>query len=207
MAQLIDFGYQHFRQTLESLTPVDGFCIMVDVVGSTELKDRSMTEWIFRIGNAFNHARAWVEPKFLKTVGDELMYWFKDEDFRQTTSPLTLIQGLDDMLRETKLKPELFPPVKVAVCRCSGVLEISFMRQGEDVYGKDIDLTARLLALAGEGEVVMNVGFWNLVREQYEKCRGQEDQFQCVKRIQGPWSQKIKGFSKVQPIHKLPSLD
>jgi class 3 adenylate cyclase len=203
MTKLLDFeGDQNLRQTLDNLTQVNGFCIMVDIVGSTELKDRDEKEWIILFGNTFSHARGGVGLKFLKTVGDELMFWFKDEDLGQT--PLELIQKLDDMLREKKAEPNLYPPVRVAVCRCSGVLEISFMRPGDDVFGKEIDLTARLLALAAEGEVVMNEEFRNIVRQQFERCGGQGGQFVCVERIQGPWSQKIKGFSKPQTIYKLP---
>jgi len=198
-------GERDLRQKIENLRPVNGFCVMIDMVGSTELKDRSLNEWILRIGNVFNLARGWVEPKFLKTIGDMLMFWVRDDVFHRTNSPLGLVVGLASMIRESEAKPELFSPLKAAVCRCSGVFEIVFMRPGDDVYGKHIDLTARLVALASEGEVLMNADFRDLVCEQYEGSRGQEDQFRCVTRIQGPWSQKLKGFSKPETIYKLPS--
>ncbi len=206
MAHMIDFNDANLQKTLEALNPIEGFCIMVDIVGSAELKDRNMNEWIIKTGNVFSIARGWVVPKVLKTVGDLVMFWLKDDEFNKFTSPLTLIQALDNLHQETKSRPNLFPPLKVAVCHCSAVLEISFLREAEDVYGKDIDLTARLLAIATEGEVVMNEGFWTLVNAQYKACTGQEEQFPCFKRIQGPWSQKIKGFSKPQPIYKLLSF-
>jgi len=204
MAKVITLGDPNLRQTLEDLKPVTGFCVMADIVGSTGLKDRNLQEWIIRIANTFNLVRSWVEPNFLKTVGDMLMFWFKSEDLFKTSTPLALIDSLASMFAQAKQESEYFHPVKLAVCRCSDVFEISFMRQGEDVYGKDIDLTARLLALAGEGEVLMNEEFRNIVGENYANCAN-KDQFECVERIQGPWSQKIKGFDKPVTIYKLPA--
>jgi len=60
-------------QTLKALKPLDGFCIMADIVRSTELKDRDTIQWVTRLANTFNHVRGWVSYQFLKTVGDMLM--------------------------------------------------------------------------------------------------------------------------------------
>ena len=173
---------------------------MADIVGSTAIKDRDVREWIRLLANTFNNIRAWTEPRFLKTVGDMLMFWFPDAQFYATTSPLTLIQGLDDMNRHKKAK--LFLPVRAAVTRCSEAYEISFMRSGDDVYGKDIDLTARLLDMASEGEIVMNDAFHQVLQGQYEVC-GNKHEFQVVERIKGPWTVQFRGFSDPVRVFKV----
>ena len=127
------------------------------------------------------------------------MFWFQ----RNTT--LSMLQGLADMLRHAKQQPEYFELVKVALCRCSDVYEISFMRPGEDVYGRDIDLTARLLALAGEGEILMNEAFHAAVIEHHSLV-GDRQEFEAVGRIQGPWSQNLKGFRQPVQIYKVPPI-
>lgn len=195
---------RYWDAPLEDLKPVNGYCIMADIVGSTELKEKSVKEWVKRIAYTFNQVRSWVEPNYLKTVGDMLMFWFKDEQFLKNNSPLMLIDSLASMFRQTKRESEYFQPLRVAVCHCISVFEISFIRSGLDVYGRDIDITARLLELAGEGEVVMNEPFQKILSETYAKC-GNKNEFRCVEKIQGPWSQDLNGLTTPITIYKLPS--
>jgi len=148
MSQFIDLGDPKLQEKLKQIPRVEGFCLMVDIVGSTEMKNQGeMPEWVLGIASTFNHVRSWVEPQFLKTVGDMLMFWFKSEDFRKSETPPSLLQGVADMLRLARHEPQYFQPLRAALCYCRGVYEISFMRDQEDVYGTDIDLAARLLIL------------------------------------------------------------
>lgn len=195
----IDLGDPNLKAVLANLNPSAGFCLMVDIVGSTAAKDRDLREWIRLMANTFNRVRAWTESTFLKTVGDMLMFWFPDARFHSTTSPLTIFQGLIDMQEEAT--PNLYLPVKAAITRCNEAYEISFMRPGPDVYGKDIDLTARLLSIAGEGEIVMNEAFHGVLHAQYSTC-GNRDQFPGMIQIQGPWTTTFKGFSKPVTVFK-----
>src|SRR6266566_2454079 len=97
MGTVIDLGDSKLEQLLQNLKPSTGYCLMADIVGSTALKDRDVREWIRFLANTFNNIRAWTDARFLKTVGDLLMFWFPDAQFHATTSPLSLIQGLNDM--------------------------------------------------------------------------------------------------------------
>jgi class 3 adenylate cyclase len=204
MSQLIDLGDPNLKTVVERLKPVNGYCVMVDVVGSTALKDRDVRQWVIRLGNTFNHVRAWVAPQILKVVGDMLMYWFPDTTFYSTASPLLLLRGLNELHAD---RADWAAPVRAAAVRCENVYEIAFLRGQPDVYGKDIDLSARLLGLAREGETVMDARFRVVVARQYEVCRDKSE-FGVVSRIEGPIEAKageLKGFPADIHYYRLPS--
>jgi class 3 adenylate cyclase len=73
----------------------------------------------------------------------------------------------------------------------------------EDIYGKDIDLTARLLSIAQPREIVMSETFVQRVRRDFEtKARGNQDQFPEVNHITGPISETFRGFDTPIPVFK-----
>jgi len=83
--------------------------------------------------------------------------------------------------------------VKISAAYCREAYDITFLRGVQDIYGKDIDLTARLMSVAESQEIVMNAPFVEQVRTEYTRMLNKE-QFECVKKIRGPWPHKFKGF-------------
>ena len=93
--------------------------------------------------------------------------------------------------------------VKVGACYCQHAYEISFLPNTRDVYGKDVDLRARLQGMAGTGEIVMNSDFVNKVKIAFN-ATGNKEQFSEVKDIQGPFREDIRGFANKIDVYRLP---
>jgi hypothetical protein len=46
MSYYIDPTDRDLKSKIAALRPTPGFCFFIDIVGSTELKDKSLQEWI-----------------------------------------------------------------------------------------------------------------------------------------------------------------
>ena len=136
--------------------------------------------------------------KPIKSIGDELMFFIPDGKMKNET-PLTLFDSLCNIISGSGEKN--FNEVKMGICYCKEVYQITFIKNTPDVYGKEIDLAARLVAVAGANEIVMNEDFYEKVKEEYDSiCNN--DQFPIFKNILGPWEQEFKGFKNKITIYK-----
>lgn len=205
MALYFDPRDADLKTKMDGLQPTPGFCIVVDIVGSTAMKDSSVKEWAAFIHNAFSYTLAFLSSSFvpLKSIGDCLMFFIPEERMRANgETALHFFSGLCTVANEAD---PLFREVKISAVYCRHAYEITFIPGTEDVYGKDIDLTMRLLAKAGSREIMMNEGFVDQVRANYAVASHPE-QYQQVQRIVGPWPETMKGFAEQVLIYKLPRL-
>jgi hypothetical protein len=167
----------------------------VDIVGSTAMKDGPLLQWAPKIHNAFANTLAFLSPSIrpLKSIGDELMFFVSSELLAVLgETPLCLFSGLYSVASEPD---PLFADVKIALTYCENVYRLSFLSGVEDVYGKDIDLTARLLAKALPRQIMMNDSFVTKVRESFDTSAGNKDDFPEMCRIEGPVCETLRGFS------------
>lgn len=186
---------------VRNLNPTPGFCVVADIVGSVELKDSPFPVWA---NLTSNHVKmfGWFLRHFTfrKVIGDALMCFVSEEDFKK--SPESLLHIFTSMAEYARDRNEDYlRSVRIGITHCNDAYELTFTPNAPDFHGKDIDLAFRLAQLAGPREVVMNERFVERVRE--ENSRTGKTQF-LVDEIQGPWSQKIKGFAQNVPIYKLP---
>ena len=193
-----------FEKQLERLQPTTGYCIFADIVGSTEMKSADIKSWIRHINNTFANIGTFLTPfPPLKVVGDEMIFFIPQARVDETRhTALHLFADLVEIARE---KDPIFRSVKIAVTYCNDVYAITFVPETSDFYGRDIDLTARLLTVAESREIIMNEAFVLRVRECYD-ATGNKEQFPEVNQIIGPWLQRFKGFKAYIPIYKLPGL-
>ena len=201
MTLLFDPDDPQLRAKLNALAPTPGYCVLVDIVGSTAMKDAPFLEWTPKIHNAFANTMAFLDPRIrpLKSIGDELMFYITCEQMRQLGEvPLHLYSGLFSVAGE---RDPLFTDVKIAIAYCENAYPLSFLRGVDDVYGKDIDLTARLLSKAQPREIVMNEPFARMVKADFDTA-GNQDQFPEVGRIKGPFPEDLKGFATPVPVFK-----
>ena len=84
---------------------------------------------MLRMANTFNLVRSWVAPKYLKTVGDMLMFWIPREAFRRRVHTSHCLQGLAEMIREGIREDKFYQRLKGAITRCDNALEISFIKR------------------------------------------------------------------------------
>jgi hypothetical protein len=205
MALYFDPRDTDLKTKMDGLRPTPGFCIVVDIVGSTAMKDNSVHAWAAFIHNAFAYTLAFLSSSFvpLKSIGDCLMFFIPEERMRANGE--TALHFFSGLCRVANEADELFREVKISAVYCQHAYEITFIPGTEDVYGKDIDLTMRLLAKAGSREIMMNEGFVSQVRAGYAAAPNL-DQHPEVQRIVVPWPETMKGFTEQVLIYKLPRL-
>ncbi len=173
---------------------------MVDITDSVKLKNQPPGKWIKDIAETFSITRAWTSVRYLKTIGDLLMFWFPN--FQTVSEPWHIFHGLAATQR---LNGGKLPEVKGAFTKCQDVYDITFSADSRnDVYGKDIDLTARLIAVARRGEIIMNASFYEDLKAASGLGSAEEKNRSLFERIQGPWAQEIRGFVNPVTIFKLP---
>ena len=202
MASLLFNLRRTLPKELEELQPTPGYCILVDIVDSTALKDSGLDVWPMRIFNTFSLVRNYLKECLpLKSLGDSLMFFVRESDLNERgQTALDLFLPLTYVAQEESR--EIFGRSKIAAAYCQDAYEITFLKGTDDIYGKDINLTARLMALALEGELVMNEGFVDRVRKAYDASPFQKE-FPDVPKIVGPWPQRFKGFATYINIYKL----
>ncbi len=182
---------------LKNLRPTPGYCIFVDIVDSTKMKDDDFSAWVRYLGTTLSLIQAYIQPQTfpLKCIGDELMFYIpKEKMWRMGETPANLF---DRLCRMVKHDEPHFKPVKISVAFCTNAYEISFVSNTPDIYGKDIDLTARLLSLASSWEIIMNEGFVKSINSSDNK-----ESFPEIKNILGPWPVKLKGFADYIDAYK-----
>ena len=79
--------------------------------------------------------------------------FFIPETEMQDETPLTLFNGLINIVNDDE---PYFKDVKIGATFCKESYDITFIEGNSDIYGKDVDLTARLATLANSQEIVMN---------------------------------------------------
>jgi|GEM_PF-5677862 hypothetical protein len=134
----------------------------------------------------------------LKSFGDGLLFFIPESNMKGET-PLILFNSICEILSSSE--PYL-RHVKIAAAYCKNAYDITFIKNAPDIYGKDIDLTARLASLAGSKEILMNSDFVERIRAGY-KNTGNKAQYKEVKEIVGPWPVMLKGFKNYVNIYKL----
>lgn len=189
-----------FRIQIMNLQPTPGYCFFFDIVGSTELKDEGLSQWILFIYNTFSNIRSYLFFKFrpLKSLGDGLLFFIPESEMKGET-PLILFNSLCQILNS--IEPYL-RDVKIGAAYCKKVYDITFIKNSTDIYGKEIDLTARLASFAGRKELLMNGDFVERIRACYETT-GNKENFKEVQEIIGPWPAMFKGFNNYVNIYKL----
>lgn len=134
----------------------------------------------------------------LKSIGDELMFFIPESELKGETA-LSIFSGLCNIIDSNE--PYL-REVKIGVAYCQQAYDITFIKDTIDIYGKDIDLTSRLLSVANSKEIIMNNEFVEQIRKEYDTI-GNKNQFEEVPLIVGPWPQQFKGFKKSVNIYKI----
>jgi len=93
------------------------------------------------------------------------------------------------------------PEVRIAVTFCEDAYEITFVKGTRDVYGKDIDLAARLLKKANPQELVMNDLFYLRAKCVFAGLAN-KNEYREFSDIHGSWPEIIKGFKEPKNIYK-----
>lgn len=176
---------------LAALTPVPGYCICVDIVGSTGLKGAGLDTWVTATLEAFACVRSCLYAKFppIKSIGDALMF-FIPSTAMEGESAASLLAACCDMVVERRITAA----TRIAGVLCEEAYPITFMPGRPDYHGSDIDTAFRLLELAGPREVVIDRRFYEAA------CHAGGTPW--TQNFRGPWPVTIRGFSGRREIYK-----
>ncbi len=182
------------KQKIDALPATPGFCVFLDIVGSTALKDQSLHRWAALIHNTFANIAAFppLDGMPLKCLGDALMFYIPERILAsKRENALTLFAGIVHVLQD---RNPLFREIKAAAVRGTAY-ELSFVRGQPDFYSKDIDLCARLLSISKARRVVMNDSLVEAINSDYD-ATGNKSQFSEVTQIRPICSWRPRGFSR-----------
>jgi class 3 adenylate cyclase len=177
--------YIHFRdpnapemtELLRSIPTCPGTCIFMDVSKSTELKYKETLEhWGRKLNNTFNILlfANHLEQFIVKGIGDEIMLYISDEDLASRTSDndhYSLVENIHSALFLIRQRPEVFLTCKVALHHCTEAYNITYFERANDYYGRDIDLTARLMSKCVENRIVMSEAYFTKVKSDLKRMK------------------------------------
>jgi class 3 adenylate cyclase len=161
------------EKILKKLPTCPGTCIFIDLVESTGIKyKKGIEHWGKLINNTFNFISILNDfpENIVKGIGDELMIYIPDSELvkKETiNSHYSIIEEIHATLDNIKSFPvkNLFMDCKVAIHYCKDVYNITFLSNYNDYYGKDIDMTARLMSKSGRNRIVFSEVFYRKASE------------------------------------------
>ncbi len=188
------------QQKIADIQRVPGLCIFIDITGSTLMKCSLLEEWVSKTHNCFSNCDAFLNPFLpIKSMGDALMYYIEEEEYLE--SGYSLLQIYDGLWKIATDNDPHFPDVKIGAAWCEEVYPITFQAGARDYYGIDIDLTARLQAIAESKEVVIDFRLHQKVLESYVSV-GTQSQFVSVRRLIGPEKVSLKGIPQKVLVYR-----
>jgi len=163
---------------LADLPACNGTGLFLDITSSTEIKyKKGFKDWIVLLKNTFNilELQDKIKNNIIKYIGDEIMIFIPDDVLLSEDLSIynyyTLLQEIFatvDILKMLHME-KVHMKCKVAIHYCKEVYNITFFKGYNDYYGKDIDLSARLLSKADENEIVISELFYQKVLMDLEE--------------------------------------
>lgn len=207
----IDKSSKEFENLLKSVNPMSGICIFIDICGSTAIKNKyKYPKWVTLIRNSISICQGLTSlEQPLKVIGDELMYFLPDEELNiSSKSYADILNSVKDSISSWKNSLDSYVlTMKGAIHYCADVYPISMIGErkthdnGEleiiptkDFYGADIDLTARLMTVAGSKMLIISDSF----KTKLDGVDSPE-----LIGILGPFKKRFKGFEKDVVYHQL----
>lgn len=171
MAYYIHFTDPNSPEMEEFLSKIPtspGTCFFIDINKSTDLKyTGGLTDWGRKLNNTFNFISLLNDfpDSIVKGIGDEIMLFIPDTALKAKTTINTYYQLLEEIYSTVfNIKnfpvPSLFLPCKVSIHYCTEVYNITFFKDTNDYYGRDVDLTARLMSKAIENRIVLSERYY-----------------------------------------------
>jgi class 3 adenylate cyclase len=177
--------YIHFKapnspamtELLRSIPTCPGTCIFMDVSRSTQLKyAETLVEWGRKLNNTFNilvyanHLESFV----VKGIGDEIMLYIPDEELKARASDndyYSLVENIYSALFLIRQRTDVFLICKAAIHHCTEAYNITYFEQANDYYGRDIDLTTRLMSKCIDNRIVLSEQCFTKVKQDLARMK------------------------------------
>lgn len=122
-----------------------GAIVFTDIVGFTELTDQhgdDVAIELLELQDKVVQSSLPPDARIVKELGDGLLLWFAD--------PRAAVETSLDLQRRFEAETSNGIPLWVRI----GLHYGNPRRRGDDIIGRDVNLTSRIAALAGPGEVL-----------------------------------------------------
>lgn len=175
MTEFLNWGNpSKLKDQIENIQPISGICIFIDIVESTKQKNDDLKKWILKIGNSLNSAigvSGILSDNVIKYIGDEVMIFIPIEKLGNENF-FTVFDFLKTNM--TKFNPPIHDEddlsknileFKAAIHYCKEVYNISYLKDTEDYYGIDIDLTARLMKESSPNSIVTSEEYYSELKK------------------------------------------
>jgi hypothetical protein len=197
----------NLKEVLATLSATPGYCIFIDIVGSTAMKKSEISDWVAKIYNCFSDVDSFFYKfKPLKSIGDELMYFIEADDLEKTgETALGLYDSLFEIAKNTR---DGYPETKICAAFCSSVYPLTFIENVKDYYGIDIDRAARLKGNQVDiksRQVVIDSLMYNEVMKAASLIANR-DQFVSLDQIKKPETFQAKGISDEIQFYRINAL-
>jgi class 3 adenylate cyclase len=210
MVHLIQFTDPNSREmgkALKAIPKCPGTCIFVDIVSSTEVKyTNDITQWGRRLNNTFNFISLLNDfpENIVKGIGDEIMLYIPDKVLVEKDTINDYYSLLEEVY-STILNLQQFPlqnmfyHCKLSMHYCTEVYNVTFLKGFNDYYGRDIDLTARLMWKTRDARLVFSEIFYKKVINDLRKRNISKDQT-CLNQVSVKMVEEFKGIPKPVPF-------
>jgi class 3 adenylate cyclase len=210
MVHLIQFTDPNSREmgkALKAIPKCPGTCIFVDIVSSTGVKYTSdITQWGRRLNNTFNFISLLNDfpENIVKGIGDEIMLYIPDKVLVEKDTINDYYSLLEEVY-STILNLQQFPlqnmfyHCKLSMHYCTEVYNVTFLKGFNDYYGRDIDLTARLMWKTRDARLVFSEIFYKKVINDLRKRNISKDQT-CLNQVSVKMVEEFKGIPKPVPF-------
>lgn len=190
------------EKAIASLEPCRGVCLFIDITNSSRIKyEMGYKEWIMLLKNTFGilALQKKIKRHIVKFIGDAIMVFVPEEKLYNKTESIrnfhTLLEEVYaamDMLQMLHVRG-IYMKCKAAVHYCEDIYNITFLKDKNDFYGRDIDLAARLLLKAAESKIVISEVFYRHVLQDLEHNNKPIDTG-CLKNVSKVYIEDFKGI-------------
>jgi hypothetical protein len=210
MVHLIQFTDPNSREmgkALKAIPKCPGTCIFVDIVSTTGVKyTNDITHWGRRLNNTFNFISLLNDfpENIVKGIGDEIMLYIPDKVLVEKDTINDYYSLLEEVystilnLLQFPLQ-NMFYHCKLSMHYCTEVYNVTFLKGFNDYYGRDIDLTARLMWKTRDALLVFSEIFYKKVINDLRKRNISKDQT-CPNQISVKMVEEFKGNPKLVPF-------
>ncbi len=196
-----DPASKELEKILNKIPPCPGTCIFIDLVESTGIKyKKGIGHWGKLINNTFNFISILNDfpDNIVKGIGDELMIYIPDDILVKKeafSNHYSIVEEIYSTLHNIKSFPvkNLFMDCKVSIHYCQNVYNITYLKNYNDYYGKDIDMAARLMSKSGKNRIVLSENFYLKVKEDLEKLNLSEEDT-CLAEVSPIIAENFKGI-------------
>jgi len=188
------------EKMINEIPKCPGTCFFIDIINSTDIKYKTeIQSWAKKLNNTFNFLTFLNDfpENIVKGIGDEIMLYIPDKVLSSKSTynnHFALLEEIYATIDNIKNFPnkDMFLNCKVSIHYCTEVYNITFLEGANDYYGKDIDLTARLMSKAKANRIVLSERFFvkvnNDIIDNNINTKGT-----CLENISGKYIEDFKG--------------